>query len=115
MRGGRRGERRCLLWIVCMLLSKVRISFGRIRRVLLQMESRLSMDKPLLERTIDEAWRFLHRADLDNCHIELCVEDVSRILCLDESDRDENEVKETLASCGLPKNPLDKVMGVLFP
>lgn len=65
--------------------------------------------------TEQETWGILHRADLDNCHIELCLEDVSRILFLDPSIRSENEVRETLASCGLPQIPLEKVMGVLFP
>lgn len=63
----------------------------------------------------DPVWALLHRAYLDNIHIEMCYEDVSRILKLSEDDRDREEIRETLASCGLPQIPLDKVMGVLFP
>lgn len=63
----------------------------------------------------DPVWALLHRADLDNIHIEMCYEDVSRILKLSEDGRDREEIRETLASCGLPQTPLNKVMGALFP
>jgi hypothetical protein len=62
-----------------------------------------------------DIWAFLHRAGLDNIHINMCVNDVARILRLKEEDRDKEEARELLASCGLPQIPLEKVMGVLFP
>lgn len=79
------------------------------------MSSSILEKKKLEYKDVDPTWALLHRAGLDNIHIDMCYEDVSRILRLSESDRNREEIKETLLSCGLPQIPLDQVMGVLFP
>lgn len=78
------------------------------------------MSSSILEKnkkvgTEQETWRILHRADLDNCHIELCWDTVRYLQSLPEKEMTRDRAIAMLSQAELPKIPLEKVMGVLFP
>lgn len=65
-----------------------------------------------------DIWGVLHRAGLDNIHIEMCLSTFTplyKYYQLNQEEQDKKATRDLLVNCGLPQIPLDQVMRVLFP